>query len=612
MDPGDKAVIEDKLNALSSEVASAKKPKSGDEAKEAYDLDRYKNSKLFQKFMKQEGVTILQKPPIVKPPAKGPSPPPVPDPPMQDEDYNDQPPDEDYGYQEAEEDRGGEVYEQNQGLRLQKSGTGSIDVELEGYSEHIPPSPARAQMFGDLRSSYQPQVQPGLYPAPPAYGNPYYYQPSMLSTGMNPMGLPPVPPLGSMLPSLEMQLYFKQMMDMYQQSNPPVSSRDTFARDTGARDTFARDTGKEAELLAELETRDKEIRKLQRELESKQLDVMKLEDQLREIGLAEGDPGRMQELMAEMEGLQKRYEATEDELISTQRECDKAKDELAALKSKKTAPVDDSQTQDKIIQLEYKLEGALDKVAVLEKALAKEKDINIEAERRMEVARSRIAKLEEGIEDLKIETERKVEDAEETKREATQLSRKLQKELELARGEIDALRSANERLKTQQTRSGPPPRESYRRSPEPERPDSYSPQEPVRKAAPKARGREDYYQEEPAYQEPPRREYQQYEEPVRPATSRPSAYEDYEPPQSSRKGPSSGLTHFDMVRNVENKLIALQMEKDRVEIEYNKIPEHSKTISQRRRREDLAQELDLLNTNINSLKSKLRTLNSRT
>lgn len=608
MDPGDKAAIEDKLNTLSSELAGAKKGKPADGTKESYDLDRYKNSKLFQKFMKQEGVTILQKPPIVKPTTKGASPPPVPDPPIEEDDYYDQAaPEEGYEYQNAEEDRGGEYSapEQSQGFRLQKSGTGSIDVELEGYSEHIPPSPARAQMFGDPRTSYMQQM-PGLYPAPPAYPNPYYYQPNLLGTAVNPMGgmgLPPVPPLGAMLPSLEMQLYFKQMMDMYQQSNPPVSSRDT-----AVRETVVRDTGKEAELAAELEARDKEIRRLQKELESRQLDVMKLEDQLQDIGMAEGDPGRMQELMAEMEGLQKRYEATEDELISTQRECDKAKDELSALKSKKSAPVEDSQAQDKIVQLEYKLEGALDKVAALEKALAKEKDMNSEAERRMEVARSRIAKLEEGLEDLKAETERKVEDAEEVKREATQLSRKLQKELELARGEIDALRSANERLKTQASRSGPQTREPYRRSPEP---DSYSPPEPVRRPVPKGRGREDYYEEEPVYQDPPRREY---EEPVRPATSRPSAFDpqEYEPSPPNRKGPSSGLTHFDMVRNVENKLIALQMERDRVQIEYNKIPEHSKTISQRRRREDLAQELDLLNTNINSLKSKLRALNSRT
>jgi len=597
MDPGDKAAIEDKLNSLSSELAGAKKAKPVDAAKEAYDLDRYKNSKLFQKFMKQEGVTILQKPPLVKSTPKGASPPPVPDPPIEEDDYYDQAAPE-YEYQDAEEER--DYAAPEQGLRLQKSGTGSIDVELEGYSEHIPPSPARAQMFSDPRTSY-PQ-QPGLYPVPPAYPNPYYYQPNLLGTAINPMGgmgLPPVPPLGAMLPSLEMQLYFKQMMDMYQQSNPQVSSRDT-----AVRDTVVKDTGKEAEL----ESRDKEIRRLQKELESRQLDVMKLEDQLRDIGLAEGDPGRMQELMAEMEGLQRRYEATEDELIATQRECDKAKDELAALKLKKSAPVEDSQAQDKIVQLEYKLEGALDKVAALEKALAKEKDMNSEAERRMEVARSRIAKLEEGLEDLKAETERKVEDAEEVKREATQLSRKLQKEVELARGEIDALRSTNERLKTQATRSGPPAREPYRRSPEP---DSYSPPEPVRRPVPNARGREDYYQEEPVYQDPPRREY---DEPVRPATSRPSTFDsqEYDPSQPSRKGPNSGLTHFDMVKNVENKLIALQMERDRVQIEYNKIPEHSKTISQRRRRDDLAQELDLLNTNINSLKSKLRALNSRT
>jgi len=241
MDPGDKAAIEDKLNSLSSELAGTKKAKPVDAAKEAYDLDRYKNSKLFQKFMKQEGVTILQKPPLVKSTPKGASPPPVPDPPIEEDDYYDQAAPE-YEYQDAEEERG-DYAAPEQGLRLQKSGTGSIDVELEGYSEHIPPSPARAQMFSDPRTSY-PQ-QPGLYPVPPAYPNPYYYQPNLLGTAVNPMGgmgLPPVPPLGAMLPSLEMQLYFKQMMDMYQQSNPQVSSRDT-----AVRDTVVKDTGKEAE-----------------------------------------------------------------------------------------------------------------------------------------------------------------------------------------------------------------------------------------------------------------------------------------------------------------------------------------------------------------------------
>lgn len=613
MDPDEKAAIQSKLNSVSSEIASAKKSKGSDSTKDSYDLDRYKNSKLFQKFMKQEGVTILQKPPVVKPPVKGPSPPPVQETSLREEQVEvedqryeeEEIPQKDYG-RESEE-----YYYSPEPQNLQKSGTGSIDMELEGYSEHIPPTPSRAQLFPDPRLSSYPQTQTGMY-APQAsqmYANPYFYPQNtgFMATTINPMGmspvppmgLPPVPPMGSMLPSLEMQLYFKQMMDMYQQANP--TSRESTSKDT--------------ELIAELEAKEKEIKRLQKTVESKELDIMRLEDQLREGNMGGDDSGKVQELMQELENMQKRYEATEDELIATQRDCDKARDELAGLKSKKNPAVDEAQFQDKIIQLEYKLEGALDKAAALEKALAKEKEINLEAERRMEIARNRVAKMEEGLEDMKIELERKAEELEECKRESIQQTRKFQKELEQARFEIESLQNTNERLKSQLSRQTAPTRETYARSPEQERPvESY---EPVgRRPGNRGRGREEYYPEpQQTYvdAQPPRREYQAYEEQSRPATSRPSAYEspDYEPAMSTRKGPSSGLTHFDMVKNIENKLIGLQMERDRVQIEYNKIPEHSKTISQRRRREELAQELELLNTNINSLKSKMRAMNSR-
>ena len=52
------------------------------------------------------------------------------------------------------------------------------------------------------------------------------------------------------------------------------------------------------------------------------------------------------------------------------------------------------------------------------------------------------------------------------------------------------------------------------------------------------------------------------------------------------------------------------MEKDKYKAEFNKIPENAKTIAQRRRREDLERELDILNKNIYSLRTKLKDLES--
>ena len=48
------------------------------------------------------------------------------------------------------------------------------------------------------------------------------------------------------------------------------------------------------------------------------------------------------------------------------------------------------------------------------------------------------------------------------------------------------------------------------------------------------------------------------------------------------------------------------MERDRYKAEFEKIPENAKTIAQRRRREELERELDILNKNIYSLKTKLK------
>ena len=52
------------------------------------------------------------------------------------------------------------------------------------------------------------------------------------------------------------------------------------------------------------------------------------------------------------------------------------------------------------------------------------------------------------------------------------------------------------------------------------------------------------------------------------------------------------------------------MEKQKYKNEYDKIPEKPKTIAQRRRKEELERELQILGKNISSLKQKLREMDA--
>ena len=62
------------------------------------------------------------------------------------------------------------------------------------------------------------------------------------------------------------------------------------------------------------------------------------------------------------------------------------------------------------------------------------------------------------------------------------------------------------------------------------------------------------------------------------------------------------------LQNIEANLLQLNLEKDKYKAEFDKIPDNAKTIAQRRRKEDLERELDILNKNIYSLKTKLKDL----
>ena len=68
-------------------------------------------------------------------------------------------------------------------------------------------------------------------------------------------------------------------------------------------------------------------------------------------------------------------------------------------------------------------------------------------------------------------------------------------------------------------------------------------------------------------------------------------YEDYKPP------------------SLENQLIHLQIEKQKLENEYIKLPEFSRNMASKLRRAEVENELDNLTKTISSVKSKLRSLN---
>ena len=77
-------------------------------------------------------------------------------------------------------------------------------------------------------------------------------------------------------------------------------------------------------------------------------------------------------------------------------------------------------------------------------------------------------------------------------------------------------------------------------------------------------------------------------------------------PFYKRERASSAKRNGDAASNLENKLAMLQGEKQKLESEYAKIPEHARNAAQRRRRQDLELELEILDTNIGNLKAKLR------
>lgn len=76
------------------------------------------------------------------------------------------------------------------------------------------------------------------------------------------------------------------------------------------------------------------------------------------------------------------------------------------------------------------------------------------------------------------------------------------------------------------------------------------------------------------------------------------------------KDPSPKSQKADLYRGMENKLMSLQMDKQRLEDELAKIPPSAKRIIHIKRKEEIEMELEILNSNISSIKNRLRGFNA--
>jgi predicted nucleic acid-binding Zn-ribbon protein len=78
------------------------------------------------------------------------------------------------------------------------------------------------------------------------------------------------------------------------------------------------------------------------------------------------------------------------------------------------------------------------------------------------------------------------------------------------------------------------------------------------------------------------------------------------PPQPKLESQIKFEQEQSAIKNIETNLLNLQMEKKKLSMEFDKIPDSAKTIAQRRRKGDLEREIKILDKNISSLKKKLR------
>ena len=308
-----------------------------------------------------------------------------------------------------------------------------------------------------------------------------------------------------------------------------------------------------------------EVRRLEEELEGSQREIEKLKGETR------GDL-RLTELTAEVDTLQKRVMSTEEELSRTQRERDEL---MTQLELGDHFP---SEKEEEVTELRRRLADSLERTAALERTVAREREMRGEAERRAEVAKGKLGKAERACEELKIELKNMQE-------EATASTQELSFQLQKSQREVESLR----RTHTDPASSTPV-------------------QSPETEGRPVARGKESL-QRRATYTS--RDNPQTIETNFSSQRGSPDLRKSVRSSTESLHSASARSAKLEQVKGVESQLMKLQIERDMALVEFNKLPEHSRTQAQRRRREELDRELEHYTCSMNSLKLQLRALASK-
>jgi chromosome segregation ATPase len=318
-----------------------------------------------------------------------------------------------------------------------------------------------------------------------------------------------------------------------------------------------------------------EGRKLEEELEESRREIERLRGET-QVDL------RLTELTAEVETLQKRIMSTEEELVQTQRERDEI---MTHLELGDHYP---SEREEEVTELRRRLADTLERTAALERSVGREREMRTEAEKRAEIAKAKLGKAEKACEELKLELKNVQEEAAISTQELTSQLKKAQREVESLCNELSTLRKHSAPLPA--NLSG-----DFQLT--------ESPNKPVTRGKESLQRRATYTSRDNRQAGDPESSSLRASPDLRKVLRNST--------ESLQGNVSARSAKMEEVKGIENELMKLQIERDMAMVEFNKLPDYSKTQTQRRRREELDRELEHYTSSINSLKLQLRALTSK-
>ena len=249
-------------------------------------------------------------------------------------------------------------------------------------------------------------------------------------------------------------------------------------------------------------------------------------------------------------------------------------------------------SRNKTQDIERELRGYKERCEGLDRQFEREKQKNSELERKFSKSKDRVFALENNLsraEDRNKRLEKEVQDSKDRiSHESTQQLR----ETEFLRRKIEDL--TQEILKSSRNSYTPVQRFEY-----PE-------ENPFSKSYNRT-----YREEEPEFRPKPReRERERDRERERERERRDYGEKKYEPDNWQMKEILSPKNRpQESTQTLESKLMSMQLEKKRLEDDLAKIPPHGRRLAQIKRQQEIEVELEILNTSISALKTKLRHYN---